>query len=98
MFNFKKHKTEINKICKKYEVKNLIAFGSSLTDNFDSHSDIDLLLELKSPKNGLIRYMNLKLELEELFSHPVDLVIPKALKNEKLKNSIYSNIREIYAA
>jgi len=42
--------------------------------------------------------MNVKFELEELFNRPVDLVMPKALKNKRIKTHIYSNTRELYAA
>jgi predicted nucleotidyltransferase len=45
MLDFKKYQNEINSICKKYDVKSLAVFGSSLSDQYGDDSDIDLLLE-----------------------------------------------------
>lgn len=98
MFEFNNYQNEINNICQKYHVKSLTAFGSVLSDDFNKSSDLDFLLELDNTKNGINRYMNIKFELEELFKRPVDLVMPKAIKNKRIKNYIYSNTRKIYAA
>ncbi len=98
MFEFEKYQTEIDKICKKYEVKSLIAFGSSVVNEFNENSDIDFLLELKTAKDGINRYMNIKFEMEDLFKRSVDLVMPKAIKDPRMKEYIFSNTREIYAA
>lgn len=98
MDNFEKYLIEIKNICRKYRVKNLSAFGSVLSERFNKDSDIDFLIELDSPENGINRYMNIKFELEELFNRPIDLVMPKAIKNSRIKKYINSNVREIYAA
>ncbi|KAA3596254.1 MAG: hypothetical protein DWQ06_15375 [Calditrichaeota bacterium] len=98
MFEFEKYQTEINKICKKYDVLTLTAFGSSLSDNFKVDSDVDFLLELDKAENGLVRYMKIKFELEKLFTRPVDIVMPKAIKNERIKNYIFSRTKKIYEA
>lgn len=98
MFKFENYQNEINSICQKYHVKSLTVFGSALSDSFNDSSDIDFLIELDSADNGIKRYMNIKFELEKLFARSVDLVMPKAIKNNRIKNYIFSNIREIYAA
>ena len=36
---------DIIKLCKTYKVKSLYAFGSVLTDHFNSESDIDLIVD-----------------------------------------------------
>jgi predicted nucleotidyltransferase len=41
------YKNEINALCESHRVKNLYAFGSVLTSNFNSNSDIDLLVDFK---------------------------------------------------
>jgi len=90
---------EIEKICKKYEAKSLTLFGSALTEEFDpDKSDLDFLLELISPENGLDKYFGIKEELEKLLSREVDLVMPKAIKNPYLKESIYSRLKKCYDA
>ncbi|PKL38304.1 MAG: nucleotidyltransferase [Spirochaetae bacterium HGW-Spirochaetae-1] len=93
-----KHKDEIVHICKKYRVLRLVAFGSVLTDDFSEKSDVDFLLELEGSENGMMRYMNIKFELEELLGRNVDLVMPGALSNQRLKKYIFATTREIYAA
>ncbi len=98
MIEFTKYQKEINRICQKYHVKSLTVFGSALSDRFDESSDIDFLLELADAQDGIKRYMNIKFELERLFTRPVDLIMPKAIKNHRLKNHIFSNTREVYGA
>lgn len=98
MFRFSEYQPEFDGICQKYGVKKLIAFGSSISDNFTDDSDIDFLLELNDVNRGLFRYMRIKFELEKLFDRSVDLVMPKAIKNQRIKTHIFSQIKEIYAA
>ena len=99
MFKIEPFLPEIKKICKKYEAKNLTLFGSALTEEFDSErSDLDFLLELISPENGLDKYFGIKEELERLFARDVDLVMPKTIKNPFLKESIYSRLKKCYDA
>ncbi len=98
MIDFKEYQNEINQICQKHHVKRLTVFGSALSDQFDESSDIDFLLELETAEGGIKRYMNIKFELENLFIRPVDLVMPKAITNRRLKNYMLSNTREVYAA
>ncbi len=98
MFNFDNFQNEIESVCLKYRVKSLGVFGSALSDDFNENSDIDFLIELDSAKNGIVRYMNVKFDLEALLKRPVDLVMPKAIKNNRIKNYILSDVRNIYAA
>ena len=98
MFDFDNFQNEIERVCRKYRVKSLGAFGSALSDDFNENSDIDFLIELDSAENGMVRYMNVKYELETLLKFPVDLVMPKAIKNNRIKNYIMSEVRNIYAA
>lgn len=99
MFEIEPFLPEIEKICKKYEAKSLTLFGSALTEEFDTDkSDLDFLLELNSPEDGFKKYFGIKQELEELLARDVDLVMPKAIKNPYLKESIYSRLKKCYDA
>ncbi len=98
MLYLAKYQIDIDKICKKYQVKSLTVFGSALSNDFEDTSDIDFLIELNTAENGVSRYMNVKFELEKLFERPVDLVMPKAIKNSRIKKYIFSNTKEVYAA
>jgi predicted nucleotidyltransferase len=98
MHDFNKYQSEIDRICRKHDVKSLAVFGSFLADQYNDESDIDLLLELKTAQGGIMKYMGLKFELERLFSRSVDLVMPEALTNQRLQNYIFANVSIIYEA
>jgi predicted nucleotidyltransferase len=38
---------EIENLCRQYNVKTLYAFGSVLTDRFNSDSDVDLIVDFR---------------------------------------------------
>ena len=98
MFDIEPYLPEIERICKKYDVKNLTLFGSALTDKFDpQNSDCDFLLELNGYKKGIFRFMSVKEELENLLKREVDLVSPRNIQNHLLKKYIYSKTRACYA-
>lgn len=43
----KNHRTAITKVCKTHNVRSLYAFGSVLTEKFNTESDIDLIVEFQ---------------------------------------------------
>jgi len=98
MFLLENYQQQISSICQKYCVKSLSIFGSALTEHFNENSDVDFLIELEGAADGIKRYMNVKFELEELFSRPVDLVMPRAIRNSRIQEYIFSSIKTIYAA
>ncbi len=98
MLKIEPYLDRIKSLCEKYEVKKLTLFGSALTKEFQKNSDVDFLLELSHSTNGLHRYMALKSELELILKRPVDLLMPDAIKNARLKQNIYNKTRELYAA
>lgn len=97
MFKIEPFIPEIEKICRKYEAKRLTLFGSALTAEFDSEkSDLDFLLELIAPEDGLNKYFGIKEELEKLLERNVDLVMPKAIEKNYLKESICLRLKNCY--
>ena len=74
--------------------------GSAATGTFDRvGSDVDLLVEFEpEATDGFSAYFGLKEDLESLFSRPVDLVMPDALKNPYFAASVAASARELYAA
>ncbi|MGI0486614.1 nucleotidyltransferase family protein [Pantanalinema rosaneae CENA516] len=60
-------------------VTTLALFGSVARNEAHANSDIDLLVELKSPLT-FDRYMDVKFYLEDLLGTKVDLVTWKSLK------------------
>jgi predicted nucleotidyltransferase len=82
---------EFMSLCKNYDVKNLYAFGSSITENFnEASSDIDLLVELNTedPLKRGQNLIDLWDKLEAFFKRKVDLLSFSSIKNPILRRSI----------
>ena len=94
----KKYQYDIQELCIKYNVNQLYAFGSVLTDKFKESSDIDLIVNFDKIKidDYANNYYNLKFSLEDIFKRPVDLLEEKALKNPYFKRSIEKQRQLIY--
>lgn len=93
------YNNSLQNLCKQNNVKSLYVFGSVLTDRFNEHSDIDLLVDIDSsdPFEYADNYFNLKFALQELFNRPIDLLENKAIKNPFIRNTIDSSKFLIYA-
>jgi len=66
---------------KKYGVKSLAVFGSMARGDDREGSDVDVLVTFEG-KATFRNFMGLKLDLEEMFERPVDLLTPKCLGPE----------------
>ncbi len=78
------HRPQIEALCRKYQVMRLELFGSAARGDFrPDQSDLDFFVDFQPLgwKGSFKRYMGLKLDLEDLLGHPVDLVEPKAIVN-----------------
>ena len=71
-----RHRDELER---KFGVKKIGIFGSYANGESKKSSDLDLLVELKTPI-GLFKFMDLEDYLEKLLGVKVDLVTRKALK------------------
>ncbi len=59
----------------------LFIFGSTAREENTDESDIDLLVEMNDePLMSLTKFANLKLDIEDILGHPVDLVEKRLLK------------------
>jgi len=67
-----------SEIAGRFTVRRIGVFGSFARDKAGPGSDVDILVELNEPTFD--NYMDLKFYLEEILQHPVDLVIPDAVK------------------
>ncbi len=95
----KNKKGDILRLCKKYKVSRLYAFGSITSGKFDlASSDIDLIVELKAldPLERGEILLSLWDELEELFDRKVDLLSNPEIANPYLKKSVESSKVLIY--
>lgn len=91
----------VAKLCEQYHVKRLELFGSARSDErFDGRdSDLDFLVEFLPLKPGerADTYFGLLEGLEALFQRPVDLVMPKAIKNPYFLEAIQNDRELLYA-
>jgi predicted nucleotidyltransferase len=86
-------------LCQKYQISELSVFGSSLRDDFNNNSDIDILVSFNIDSNTtLFDIIDLEKEFSELLNREVDVVEKEALKNPIRRNRILSTREIIYAA
>ncbi|MFC2349023.1 nucleotidyltransferase family protein [Capnocytophaga granulosa] len=88
----------IRSLCERYRVKTLYVFGSVLTPNFDTHSDIDLLVDFldQDALQYTSNYFQFKFELEKLFNRKIDLLEERALKNPYFIENINQKKQLLY--
>ena len=92
------HIGRITQLCELNKVSALFAFGSVLTDKFNSDSDIDLVVDFdeNDPLTYTDQYFNLKFQLEDLLKRQIDLLEQKAIRNRFLQSEIDRTKIQIY--
>ena len=90
--------SSVFEICRVHNVKNMYLFGSILTENFSSDSDVDFLVSFDKVdlSQYFNNYMDFKEKLEHLLNRPVDLLEEQTVKNPVLRRSIDRNKKLIY--
>lgn len=98
MNNLQLYKPEIIKLCEIYKVKSLYVFGSVLTENFKTDSDIDLIVEFKNMEleDYADNYFDFKFSLQDVLKRPVDLLEDKAIKNPYFRKSVNEKRQLVY--
>jgi len=90
---------DIVHLCKKYHINELSIFGSSIREDFNQNSDIDILVSFeKDLEITLFDIMDLEKEFSQLLKKEVNIVEKEAVKNPIRKNRILSTREIIYAA
>lgn len=99
MFDVSMHKDDVASLCKKFGIKRLEFFGSAVTHDFNTDSDIDCLIEFgEGGGNHFHRYFELKYALEEMFGRSVDLVVDSAITNPYFRKAVDRSRRPICGA
>ena len=98
MINIEEYKFQVTQVCQSLPIKRLGLFGSALTENFTSKSDIDILVVFEEDNDidYFDKYFELKENLENIFNKKVDLVIDKKFKNPYFQKVVDSSRRIIY--
>jgi uncharacterized protein len=89
---------QIRELCKENRVKTLFAFGSVTRDDFNTDSDIDLVVDFeeKDPFIYSDLYLNLKSKLEDILKRQVDLLEERAIKNRFFRQQLESTKVPLY--
>lgn len=98
MDNLQTYKPEIVQLCELYKVKKLYAFGSVLTKNFKTESDVDLIVEFKNMEleDYADNYFDFKFSLQDVLKRPIDLLEDKAIKNPYFRKAINEKRQLVY--
>jgi predicted nucleotidyltransferase len=92
----------IARFCRKWRIREFALFGSVLTDEFRSDSDVDVLITFSDPAPDLGAWgehlETMREELEALFGRRVDLVEKQLVRNPFRRHHILTTRRIIYAA
>ncbi|HYL75580.1 MAG TPA: nucleotidyltransferase family protein [Bryobacteraceae bacterium] len=90
--------TSLAEVCRRYGVKELSLFGSTVRGEMRPESDIDIMVEFEpGVRIGLIKFESLAEELEALAGRKVDLVTKRGLK-PWIRPEVLKDARVIYAA
>ena len=92
------HINDIKKLCSDHKVKELYAFGSVLTNQFNSESDIDFVVDFVPMDVSIYadNYFDLKFSLQKLFNRSIDLLEEKAIKNPYFRENLNQQRQLIY--
>lgn len=93
-----KNISDVKRICKEFKVKSLFAFGSVVSGNINSNSDLDFIVEIDSnnPLEYAENYFELKENLKKLFGREIDLLEERAIRNPYLSKEINRTKKIVY--
>jgi predicted nucleotidyltransferase len=92
---------ELFALCRRYRVQRLELFGSATGEGYRADSsDLDFLVEFQPLRSGeyFDTYFGLREALEQLFAHPVDLVMVSAIRNPYFLEAANRTRQVLYAA
>lgn len=71
----------LEEFCERNDIKKLSLFGSVITDDFTSQSDVDLLVEFLDGKTPGLAIVDFQDELSQMLGREVDLRTPAELSH-----------------
>jgi len=89
-------KIKIENFCKRHHIFYIALFGSVLTSNFNSNSDVDFLVQFdKTHTPTLFEIIDMEEELSNLVGRKVDLRTPSEL-SPYFRDEVLATARIIY--
>jgi len=93
---------KIEEFCKKWNVRELLVFGSVLRSDFRPESDIDIVVDfLPGSVHTLLHLAKMEEELERVFGRRIDLITRHAIeqsRNHIRKKTILASMVPVYVA
>ncbi|RZM82162.1 nucleotidyltransferase family protein [Leptolyngbya iicbica] len=93
---------ELAAFCQRWDIAELLLFGSVLRDAFSASSDIDILISYFPGKTkGLLALVRIKDELEKLIEREVDVTTKQSIKqshNERRRREILGTAQVLHVA
>jgi hypothetical protein len=87
---------KLAEFCQRRHIRKLAFFGSVLRDDFNSESDVDVLVEFEEGHTPGFAFIDIQDELSKLLGNrQVDLVTPKFL-NHRIKDRVLKEARVAY--
>jgi len=92
------HNDEIFRLCRQHKVKTLYVFGSVLTENFNSQSDIDFIVDFSnvSIEEYADNYFDFKFSLQDTLNRDIDLLEEQAIKNPYFRQVVSQQKQLVY--
>lgn len=77
-------RTEIARFCQRWKIQELAVFGSVLRADFDSESDIDVIVTFDDNADwSLLDHIRMQQELQAILQRDVDLVTKRAVERSQ---------------
>jgi len=91
--NIKVDFEKLSVFCKKWNIVEFALFGSVLRNDFNSESDVDVLVSFDQNTNiSLFDLVEMQEELESFFGREVDIIERTAIKNPYRMKNIFANM------
>ena len=87
----------IASLCNHYHIRKLSLFGSVLRDDFQSDSDVDMLVEFETGKTPGFEFITVQNKLSEIVGRQVDLNTPKCL-SRYFRDQVLADAKAIYVS
>lgn len=88
---------QLEQVCRKYHVRKLSIFGSTLHENSRPDSDLDVLVEFEPGKAPGFAFASLQRELSGIFGKAVDLRTPNDL-SRYFREDVVKEAQALYVA
>ena len=83
--------------CDRHRIRRLALFGSVLREDFDTTSDVDVLVDFEAGAKTGLAFFDMQDELSEIVGHQVDLNTPGFL-SPHFRDRVLEEAQDVYVA